>query len=159
MAISTTIIRREFNTGLYGWINLWLASTTGIGVSASTQNGTTALTSPIVTALTSTAGLNVGQPVSGTGIPAGATILSIDSPTQIHISTNATAAGTVALTFGATPLTITSAASPNSIGVSGPIVVTPYQELPNLGYKCRITTAPVQCKNYALVKIGDAVTG
>ncbi|MBV9745191.1 MAG: hypothetical protein JO099_15630 [Acidobacteriia bacterium] len=38
-----------------------------------------------------TTGLVVGWPVSGTGIPAGTMIVSIDSPTQITISANATA--------------------------------------------------------------------
>jgi len=30
MAIATTVARNSFNTGLYGSINLWLASTVGI---------------------------------------------------------------------------------------------------------------------------------
>jgi len=90
MAIATTI--RTFapvmHTGKYGWINLTLASTTGISA--------------------------------------------------------------------ATPLTITPAAG--APGAAGPIVVTPYQELPNLGYKCRITSAPVPA-NYLTIRSGDAVTG
>jgi len=57
----------------------------------------------------------------------------------------------------ATPLTITSAAALN-LGVSGPIVVTPYAELPNLGYKCRITSAPPY-HNYLTIRAGDTVTG
>jgi hypothetical protein len=68
-------------------------------ITAVTQNGTTALGSNIITALTATANLNVGQPVIGTGVPSGATVTSIDSGTQVHISLNATAAGTVSLTF------------------------------------------------------------
>jgi hypothetical protein len=55
----------------------------------------------------------------------------------------------------ATPLTITSA---SGRGALGPLVVTPYQELPNLGYKCRITSAPVPA-NYLIVRGGDTVTG
>jgi len=91
MAIATTI--RTFapvmHTGQYGWVNLSLASTTGISA--------------------------------------------------------------------ATPLTITSAAgAPGASGAT--IVVTPYQELPNLGYKCRITT-PAQFGNYLTIRGGDAVTG
>ena len=57
----------------------------------------------------------------------------------------------------ATPLTITPQAG--AVGASGPIVVTPYQELPNFGYKCRVTTAPVQCKNYLIIRGGDTVSG
>ena len=55
--------------------------------------------SPVVTGLSSTTGLFVGQPVSGTGIPAGAKILSIDSPSQITLTEFATTNGPQALTF------------------------------------------------------------
>jgi hypothetical protein len=62
----------------------------------------------------------------------------------------------------ATPLTITSANAlgANALGVSGSIVVTPYQELPNLGFKCRITNggAPPY-GNYLTIRAGDTVTG
>jgi len=68
-------------------------------ITAVTQNGTTSAGSAIITALTATANLNVGQPVTGTGVPAGSVITSIDSATQIHISLPATAAGTVSLSF------------------------------------------------------------
>jgi len=55
----------------------------------------------------------------------------------------------------ATPLTITSG---SGRGAAGPIVVTPYQELPNLSFKCRITTTPVPA-NYLIIRGGDTVTG
>lgn len=51
-----------------------------------------------------TSALSVGLPVTGTGIPAGATITQILSPTQFRISANATVAGTTAGTFSATAL-------------------------------------------------------
>ena len=68
------------------------------GQSATTTSGSTA-----VTGLTSTANLTVGMPISGTGIPANATIASITNSTAITISANATAAGTPSLTFGSSP--------------------------------------------------------
>lgn len=56
------------------------------------------------TALTGAAGTfnkgDVGRPVSGTGIPAGATIASVASGTSAALSANATATGTISLTFG-----------------------------------------------------------
>lgn len=62
--------------------------------------GTTATGSASITAVSSTAGLIVGQPISGAGIPANATILAIGVGT-ITISANATAsAAAVALTAG-----------------------------------------------------------
>jgi hypothetical protein len=62
--------------------------------------GTTASGSPTITNIPSTASLQAGWPVSGTGIPSGATVVGKDSRTQITISQNATAAGTVPLQFG-----------------------------------------------------------
>ncbi len=59
--------------------------------------------SKIIVNIPSTAILQVGWGVAGTGIPSGSTISSVDSPSQIHISSNATAtASGVTITFGAT---------------------------------------------------------
>ncbi len=65
-----------------------------------TFTGTTAVGSPNVTAVSSIAGLlaaSLPAPVTGTGIPAGTTILSASGSTVV-LSANATAAGTVTLT-------------------------------------------------------------
>lgn len=43
---------------------------------------------------------DVGASVSGTGVPAGATIASVASGTSAQLSANATATGTVVLTVG-----------------------------------------------------------
>ncbi len=74
----------------------------GQSLSFSVQlTGNTTKTSAIITGIPSTAGLQVGFDVSGPGIPSGATIKSIDSATQIHITSRSSAAGTgVTLTFG-----------------------------------------------------------
>jgi hypothetical protein len=69
---------------------------------STTNTGSTTIGSRIISDLTTpTTGYQVGWAVSGTGIPPGATITSIDSASQIHISLSAsgTAAG-VALTLG-----------------------------------------------------------
>ncbi len=63
------------------------------------RNGTLTSGSPIVTLLSATADLTLGAPVTGTGIPGGTTILSIDSSSQIHLSANATTTGVSSLTF------------------------------------------------------------
>jgi hypothetical protein len=68
-------------------------------VTSSTQTGTSTSGSNVVTGLTSTANLNIGQPVNGTGSPPGNTILTIDSATQIHTTLNFTASGSPSLTF------------------------------------------------------------
>jgi hypothetical protein len=50
-----------------------------------------------------------GQPVSGTGVPAGTTVLSVTDATDIVLSANATAGGSQVLTFGAEPVTLAEA--------------------------------------------------
>jgi hypothetical protein len=57
-------------------------------------NVTTTSGSAVLTAAVSTNGLRAGMAISGTGIPAGATVVSFVANTSITISTNATASGT-----------------------------------------------------------------
>lgn len=64
-----------------------------------TTNGTT-----LVTGLSSTASLNIGQTIFGTGIPALATITTIVSPTSITMNLSATTSTTQTLRFGANSL-------------------------------------------------------
>ncbi len=63
-----------------------------IGLSIS-QEGTLTSGSPTITGFSDTSKMSAGMLVSGTGIPAGATVVSVDSATQITISANATASG------------------------------------------------------------------
>ena len=49
--------------------------------------------SPVVTGIYSTDRLTPGWTIAGNGIPAGATVVSVDSPTQVTISANATLSG------------------------------------------------------------------
>lgn len=65
-----------------------------------TQNGTTSIGLPTVTGFSNAkADFQVGQYVIGTGIPANTTILSVDSNSQITMSANATASGSVSIKF------------------------------------------------------------
>lgn len=57
-------------------------------------SGTRTNASPVITSIPSTANLRVGYYVFGTGINTGTTILSIDSSTQVTLSSNATSSGT-----------------------------------------------------------------
>jgi hypothetical protein len=88
-----------------------------IGDDNITRNGTTTSGSKVVTGLSGTSDLAVGMAVSGTGIPSGATISSIDSGTQITLSANATASGTNPLTFSSIPDQCASAS--NTTNASG----------------------------------------
>ena len=56
--------------------------------------------------VSSTANLKVGMLVTGTGIPAAATVASITNSTTFELSANATATGTVTLTFNTQTLVI-----------------------------------------------------
>jgi autotransporter-associated beta strand protein len=63
-------------------------------------SSTTVISTPTVTLTAGSTGeLKVGMPVSGTGIPTGATVLSITNATQFVLSANATASGTNSLTY------------------------------------------------------------
>jgi hypothetical protein len=86
-----------------------MANTTGSGTSVRTQasvgttSGSAALTGPANTY----SQRDVGAPISGTGIPANATILSVTSGTAATSSINSTATGTITLTIG--PRSVNSA--------------------------------------------------
>ncbi len=62
--------------------------------------------SPIISAISSTANLQAGQAISGTGIPADTFILSVDSSSQITMSANASSGSTTSTTI--TPVILTS---------------------------------------------------
>ena len=68
-------------------------------------DGVTTITDPTVTSATAAfTAADVGSTITGAGIPALATILSINSPTSVEISANATATATgVTLTIGGRP--------------------------------------------------------
>ena len=79
-------------------------------------SGTTALGSAQIT-MNSTTGIAPGMTLTGTGIPAGTYVVSVDSPTQVTLSQVATAAGS-ALTFtvGMSNLIINSVIADNGYG-------------------------------------------
>jgi hypothetical protein len=61
--------------------------------------------SAVIAGVYSTDRMLPGWTITGTGVPAGATILSVDSATQVTMSANATASGpTQAVVFAGTPL-------------------------------------------------------
>lgn len=61
------------------------------------QTGTRVSGNAIITSLSSTTNMRAGYFVFGTGISSGTTILTVDSPTQITLSANASSTGTSAL--------------------------------------------------------------
>ena len=69
--------------------------------------GSISLGSNIISGIPSTADMLIGFTVFGTGIPTGTTITSIDSSSQIHISTTATSSGTT-FTYKTPPVLIGS---------------------------------------------------
>lgn len=85
-------------TGTAGYVEFYLQTlslagpTTTVNVSGTLTSG-----SAVVTGST-TGSLGVGMLVQGSGVPAGATIISIDSASQFTISAAATSAATVSIT-------------------------------------------------------------
>lgn len=68
-----------------------------------TSTGNITSGSKVITNIPSTAILQVGWPVSGTGIPSNATISSVDSSTQVTVSASATATtASLSIKFGGT---------------------------------------------------------
>ena len=89
---ANTKTKQRFNLTLIG-VDL---PSFGYYVDATT---TTAISSPILTNIASTANLRVGMRCVGTGIPANTTILNILSGTSITMTANATANGSVSVEF------------------------------------------------------------
>lgn len=74
---------------------------TAAGVLNVTLSGTTTAGSAVITGLSSTAGLAVGMSAIGANIPSGRTIASIDSATQVTLSSGTSVtAGTASIRFG-----------------------------------------------------------
>lgn len=73
-----------------------------------TQSGTVASGSAVVTGLTTSA-LAGAVSVTGTGIPPGTFVLSVDSATQLTLTQQATATGAESLTFALEPITLAEA--------------------------------------------------
>ena len=90
------------------------------------QSGTMTSGSAIVTALTDTSAMETGMFVQGSGVPAGAKILTVDSGTQITLDANATFTGTRSLTVvgrgngdGSTTFSLPNFNNRTSIGRGG----------------------------------------
>ena len=87
-----------------------ISTTTMSAIGVFTASATTTNTSATITLSASNALIGAGQTITGTGIPANTTVVSIAS-TSVVMSNAATASGTVTLTFN------------NNISVSGGVVV------------------------------------
>jgi hypothetical protein len=85
---SINVVSLLSQTGLVSLTCLPIGNPTASTITANTTSG-----SPTLTSVPSTAGLTPGYPISGAGIPSGATIVSLGA-TTITISANATATAT-----------------------------------------------------------------
>jgi hypothetical protein len=79
-----------------------MANTTGSGsyVRSVAGVGTTNASAALTGSANSFFSADVGAPISGTGIPAGATIAAVASGTAATLSVNATATGTITAAIG-----------------------------------------------------------
>lgn len=115
------------------------------GASQFTSSGNITTGSKVITNIPSTAILQVGWAVAGTGISSGSTIVSVDSSTQITINNNATATTTgVSIKFGGTFSSPTQFFDFNpATNAISPLAVTPAGANLNSGaYPKRFLTLP-----------------
>jgi hypothetical protein len=96
-----------------------------------TFTGTLTSGTATVTGITSTANLAAGVQVSGTGIPAGSTILEVNSSSEITLSANATANGSTTITMNGIQMNAKdvtfSNAKVTAIGISNTTLGSGYQ--------------------------------
>ena len=89
------------------WLQAYLSMDTKL-LPFVTPTGTTAIASAKITGLSSNNGIVAGCTVqsSASAFPAGTTVVSVDSPTQVTVSNNATVAGNSTMTVGQTWATL-----------------------------------------------------
>ena len=98
LRVRDLVMARPTNLALIDFVKVTGAPSYAISLTGNTTSGSKAVSGLSI----STSGLKVGQPISGAGVPTGATIASITSSSAITISANATAtASAVALTVTA----------------------------------------------------------
>jgi uncharacterized repeat protein (TIGR01451 family) len=105
------------------------SSTGGITLTGTPTNGSKVVT---FSSGTDTLSLLPGQTVTGTGIPSGTTITSVDSLSQITLSKAATASGGTSLTFSEVLTGTLHAATTNGTWTSGSTLVTGLSSTANL---------------------------
>jgi hypothetical protein len=96
---------------------------TGSLTGSFTIAGAVTTASSVIVTVSSTSGVFLGQTISGTGIPAGAIVISFVANTSITMNVQATANGTVTVTMGASPV-ITSPSSTANVFVGQTIIGT-----------------------------------
>ena len=108
-----------------------------------TFTGTTTISTDSITT-TNTQGLVIGQPISGTGIPAGAYITAIVTNTSITMSDDATASGSVTITVSP----IFSGPRPEAI-----IRMNLYMTSTSPTSPTRIPLAPISAEQWANIAV------
>lgn len=102
-----------------GWLELngaVISTSTYSGlfaVMSMTSSGTRTNGNPVITSIPSTTDFKAGYYVFGTGISAGITILTVDSPTQITLSGNAGSSGTSSFFVSPWPMNTGTVTLPN----------------------------------------------
>lgn len=80
----------------------WFIASDSYSQTSYTGNRTSG--SPVISSIASTAGMYIGQLITGTGIPANTRILSVDSSTQITLTANATSGAATSTTLTKEPI-------------------------------------------------------
>ncbi len=90
---TTTALSIDFDTSIFDTASACTLGSTIVGLRTSG--------SPIITGIASTSGVRVGQAITGTGIPTGTRILTIDSSSQITMTANASSGSATSTTITA----------------------------------------------------------
>jgi hypothetical protein len=102
--------------------------------SAIQTTGTTAVGVNVITNMGTTTNVQVGMAIAGPGIPSGATVTSVDSSSQVHISASATAVGvSVPLAIGPTSGVQTTGNTTNGSNVITGMATTTGVQAPTAG--------------------------
>lgn len=125
-----------------------------------TANGTTANGSPNVTAVQTISKVRVGARISGTGIPANATVVSVNTTTNsLAMSANATANGTVSLSFNEPAVTGSTTAGLSHGYVVDPSATSIAYTFTATGTTTNASTAVTTVSNPGRLLVGALVTG
>ena len=138
------------------------------GGSLIVRSGITTINTKQITGVTSTSGINVGDPITGTGIQAGTTVTAIGTNT-ITMSNNATATGTNTDTYApGAPLASSSTHSPTSgstsnelapqlLGSSGIIALGKNSSITTLAFNDWPATIAINDVTYTVPEPGSLV--
>ncbi|MGC2416022.1 MAG: PEP-CTERM sorting domain-containing protein [Stellaceae bacterium] len=122
------------------------------------EAGTTTVATKQITGIASTAGINVGDAVTGTGIPAGTTVATVVDSHTITLSKTATATGTTSATYTFTKSGKTTNGSYTITGITSTTAIKAGDAITGTGIPPGTTVATV-VDSHTVTMSNKATTG